>query len=100
MSGVSVEAVGWMARGTGGGAVVIESADLDARRIASAERNYTAVRNQAQAEARRSWLSSADAFRRRTKQLMRMVDDDTRQRVNSAMSQVMPARNAIERITA
>ena len=87
-----------MARGARGDPM-IASVDLDARRIASAERHYTAVRRQAQSDARREWLARAEDFRAITKRLIRGLDDTTRERVGAVLSQLGPARNAIRRIT-
>ena len=64
--------------------------DLDARRIASAERHYTRVRRQAQSDARQEWLVSAGKFRMDTKALLRELDDTTRERVNEVLSQLAP----------
>ena len=79
---------------------MIESADLDARRIASAERNYTAVRRQAQAVARRSWLSSAATFHATTKALLLALTDDTRRdQIHRVLSHLGEARKAVRGIT-
>ena len=73
--------------------------DLEATRIGSVERKYTAVRRAQQAAARRAWLVSAKDFRKITKRLMRTCDEDTQHRVNDVLSQLTPARNAVRRIT-
>ena len=105
--GVPDRGVDTLARGTGGGGLeagreaeaMIASVDLDARRIASAERHYTRVRRQIQSGARKAWLESAVEFRRVTKELICGCDADTRERVNEVLSQLAPARNVVRRIT-
>ena len=79
---------------------MIESVDLDARRIASAERNYTAVRRQAQADARRSWLSAASTFQEATRALHLALTDDTRRdQIHRVLSDLGTARKAVRGIT-
>ena len=92
---------------------MIESADLDARRIGSAEWRYTAVRRQAQADARRSWLSSASTFQETTKALLMaltgaeaearggglLTDDTRRDQIHRVLSVLGEARKAVRGIT-
>ncbi len=82
---------------------MIESADLDARRIGSAERLYTKHRRKQQAEARRAWLESADRFQAVTKAMIRLYrhsSTEERESFNRPLSQLVDAIRAVERITA
>ena len=73
--------------------------DLDARRIASAEKNYPRVRRLQQAEGRRAWLASADAFRTSTKRLLYSASPDERALLNRPLSQMRDAQKAVSSIT-
>ena len=78
---------------------MIESPDLDARRIASAERNYPRVRRLQQATARRDWLTAAAEFRSSTKRLLYSASPDERALLNRPLSQLPDAQKAVSGIT-